>query len=97
MWQRVMRTLVVSGVTLFAGIACADSIYGTCIYRDGSKAGGAVTVSTSWNSKKAYPADGRYVLDFGGKVNHSVTVYVNGRTFGRVHVSGSTRVDLVVP
>jgi len=77
--------------------ANADSIYGKCVYKDGSKAGSAVRISTSWNSKTAYPVNGRYVLDFGRKMNRSITVYVNGNTFGRVYVSKQTRLDIVVP
>jgi hypothetical protein len=93
----VVRALVLFGVLFACAAARADSIFGSCVYKDGSKAGGEVSISTSWNSQKAYPANGRYVLDFGGKVDHDVTIYVNGTTFGRVHVHGTTRVDLVVP
>lgn len=75
----------------------ADSIYGKCVRKDGSKAGSTVIISTSWNNKKAYPANGRYVLDFGKKLNRSITVYVNGKTFGRVKVSGQTLLDITVP
>jgi len=85
-------------VVAFAATAAkADSIYGECVYKDGSKAGGEVGISTNWNSKKANPVNGRYVLDFGTKMNRSITVYVNGKTFGRVYVSKQTRLDIVVP
>jgi hypothetical protein len=97
MWKTVLSLLVVSVILLAASAARADSIYGSCVYKDGSKANGTVTVSTSWNSKKAYPANGRYYLDFGGTVNHNVTIYVNGTTFARIYVSGQTKVDIVVP
>jgi len=90
--------------TIFVVFAClvlttatlADTIYGKCCYKDGSKAGSEVKISTSWNSKKAYPSGGSYTLDFGGSVKKSITVYCNGKSVGRVYVSGSTRLDIVV-
>ena len=92
------------GRTILAVLAClvlttaafGDSIYGKCRYEDGSKAGSEVKISTSWNSKKAYPSGGSYTLDFGGSVKKSITVYCNGKSVGRVYVSGSTRLDIVV-
>ena len=75
--------------------ASADSIYGDCVYESGSKCGGSVYISTSWNSKRAYPSNGRYTLDFGKKLNTRITVYCNGSTVGTVHVSGATRLDVV--
>ena len=97
MWKTVVSLLVASVILLAANAGYADSIYGSCVYKDGSKANGTVTISTSWNGKKAFPANGRYYLDFGGNVDHSVTIYVNGKTFARVYVSDQTRVDIVVP
>lgn len=93
----LLAVVVGSFFFVLCSLANADSIYGTCVNKDGSKANGTVTISTSWNSKKAYPANGRYVLDFGKKLNRSITVYVNGKTFGRVYVSAQTRLDIVVP
>ena len=75
----------------------SDSIYGECTYKDGSKAGGEVGISTSWNSQKAYPSGGRYTLTFNGPVNKTITVYCNGSSVGTVKVSGSTRFDIRVP
>ncbi len=96
MTTRLVGIFCVLLVTLACTAAKADSIYGKCVYKDGSRAGGEVRISTSWNSKKAYPANGRYVLDFGRKMNRSITVYVNGKTFGRVYVSKQTHLDIVV-
>jgi len=95
-----MKILVVSALFCLvllggAGLAAADSIYGDCQWKDGSKCGGAVRISTSWNSKKAYPKNGRYTLQFDGKVRKTITVYCNGSTVGTVYVSGSTRLDIV--
>lgn len=96
MATRLVGIVCLLVVTLACTVVRADSIYGQCVYKDGSKAGGEVRISTSWNSKRAYPANGRYVLDFGRKMNRSITVYVNGKTFGRVYVSRQTRLDIVV-
>lgn len=97
MARQFVATVFLLAVLLPCTGTNADSIYGKCVYEDGSKAGSAVRISTSWNSKTAYPANGRYVLDFGRKMNCSITVYVNGKTFGRVYVSKQTRLDIVVP
>jgi len=80
-----------------ASYAQADSLYGKCVYKDGSKAGGEIGISTSWNGKKGYPRNGRYTLDFGKRVGATITVYVKGKSVGRVKVSGKTRFDIVVP
>lgn len=97
MWKPALPVVVAFIIAFAASTVRADSIYGTCVYKDGSKVNGTVTVSTSWNGKKAFPRNGRYYLDFGGTVNHNVTIYVNGTTFARVYVSRQTRVDIVVP
>jgi hypothetical protein len=73
----------------------ADSLYGSCARRDGSKCNGAERVSTSWNSVKAYPKAGRYTLQFSGKVGKRITVYCNGNSVGSAMVSGQTRLDIV--
>lgn len=94
------KTALTVGMLWFALAATsgrADTIYGECRHKDGSKAGGSTRISTSWNSKTTSPANGRYVLDFGGKVGKTITVYINGTTVGRVSVSGQTRLDLTVP
>ncbi len=97
MCLQLVRAVVFAAAVLACRIVQADSLYGKCVHSDGSKAGSEVSISTSWNGKKAYPVNGRYVLDFGGTVDHNVTVYVNGSTFGRIHVSGITHLDVVVP
>lgn len=96
--SRVLLTLGIILIALAAvPIVRADSIYGECRFKDGSKAGGSVGINTSWNSKRTSPAGGRYVLDFGQKLNTTITVYCNGKTVGRVYVSGQTRLDITVP
>lgn len=77
--------------------ALADTLYGTCVYKDGSKAGYEIGISTSWSGKKGIPDNGRYTLDFGGRVGKTITVYVKGKSVGRVYVSGNTSFDIVVP
>ncbi len=99
---RVVRSLLaLSVLAIVVGVCpapvCADTIYGTIEYKDGSKAGSEIGISTSWNSKKAYPANGRYTLDFGRKMNRRITVYVKGKAVGTVYVSRNTRFDIVVP
>jgi hypothetical protein len=97
MFRQCLSFLVIAAIVSWCCVAQADTLYGTCVYKDGSKAGSEIGISTSWNGKKAYPANGRYTLDFGGTVNHSITVYVKGKAVGRVYVSGNTRLDIVVP
>jgi hypothetical protein len=82
---------------MFVSGARADALFGKCTHKDGSKAGNSNTISTSWNSKKAYPKNGNYTLDFGGKVDKTITVYCNGTKVGTVYVSGSTRFNIIVP
>lgn len=84
-------------VFLFAANATfADSLHGSCKRKDGSKVDGTVTISTSWNNKKAYPKNGLYRLDFGGDVGKEITVYVNGDRYTVIKVKGDTRLDIVV-
>jgi len=95
----MLRTLILALVlgVIMTGSALADSIYGKCLHKDGSKAGKSNKISTSWNSKLAYPNNGEYKFDFGGKVGKTITVYCNGTKVGTVYVSGSTRYDITVP
>ena len=95
MWRQICCALVLIG-WLANSSACADTLYGTCKRKDGSKVDGTVKISTSWNGKKAYPKDGSYRLDFGGKVGKTITVYVNGSKYGTVEVKGNSELNIVV-
>ena len=79
---------VVFLVFALAAPATADSIWGSCVHKDGSKCGGSVKISTSWDSKNGYPSNGQYTLDFGGTVDKRITVYCNGSSVGTVYVKG---------
>ncbi len=70
------------------------NIYGSALGRDGSKIDGSGTVSTSWNSNKAYPKNGQYSLDLGSNPNQSITVYLDGMTQGTVFVNGSAQFNI---
>jgi hypothetical protein len=70
------------------------SIHGSAHRSDGSKIDGTATVSTSWNSNKAYPRAGHYRLNLGSNPHQTITVYVDGNTYTVVHVDGDTRVDI---
>jgi hypothetical protein len=82
-------------LAMSAAPALADTLYGRCRHKDGSKA--EATISTSWNGKKAYPKNGKYRLDFGKKVSAKVTVYVNGEEYTRLKVDGDTELNITVP
>lgn len=84
-------------IFLACGPLFADVLYGSCKYKDGSKADGTVTISTRWNSKKAFPKNGDYRLDFAGTVGKTITVYVNGTKYTTIEVKGETRLDITVP
>ena len=92
------------GVLIFAGAifgstsAMACGVAGSAVNSDGSKINGSGTISTSWNSKKAFPRRGSYQLDLGsGVCGSSITVYLNGNQGQRVRVpsSGYARVNFV--
>ena len=95
MWRKIWCVLALV-VWLAGSSAYADTLHGTCKRKDGSKVDGTVKISTSWNGKKAYPKDGSYRLDFGGKVGKTITVYVNGSKYGTVEVKGDTELNIVV-
>lgn len=71
------------------------SISGTAVNSDGSKIDGTGTVSTSWNSNKAYPRNGMFTLDLGSNPKKSITVYLDGREAASVYVDGHATVHLV--
>jgi hypothetical protein len=82
---------VMSAATTFA-----DTLSGTCKRADGSKVDGTATISTSWNSKKAFPQGGLYRLDFGGKVGKTITVYVDGQRYTVIKVDGDAILNIVI-
>ncbi len=85
-----VMTLLVIGA--FSSTAAADVLYGRCIGKGGNKCQTHNRISTSWNGRTARinPTRGTYRLDFGKRVNSSMTVYCNGRRVGRVFVKGNT-------
>ncbi len=95
-----MKKMLFAGVILAGGIcvsqAVACGIQGRAVNSDGSKIDGTATISTSWNSKKAYPKDGRYVLEMGNNVcGETITVYIDGNQGKKVKVKGMTTVNFV--
>jgi hypothetical protein len=94
------KLFVLALVTLFiaSGLAYASDacIYGTAKYRDGSKSDGEATISTSWNSKKAWAENGKYRLCLGSNPRKKITVYVNGSKYKELYVNGDTRLDIVI-
>jgi len=81
---------------LLAGQVFACGIEGTVVNSDGSKVDGTSTISTSWNSQKAYPRDGYYTLDLGSSVcGETITVYLDGNQGRTVTVKGWTTVNYV--
>ncbi len=77
----------------------ACGIEGKAVRTDGSKVDGTATVSTSWNSEKAFPRKGYYTLDLGSSAcGESVEVYVNGYSIGRHRIpsSGNATVNITL-
>ena len=95
------RTLLAATTVLLvlcaqAASAWACGIEGMVRWSDGSKSNKSTTVSTSWNSDKAYPSNGRYTLELGSSAcGQSMTVYLDGNQGRRVTLpsSGNARVD----
>lgn len=76
--------LSVASSFLFASHSFSCGIEGSALRTGGSKVNGTATVSTSWNSKKAFPRKGQYQLDLGSSVcGKKITVFVNGYDIGR--------------
>lgn len=95
-----MKKLITMAFGLVAfglgGSVLACGIQGSAVNSDGSKIDGTATVSTSWNSTKAYPRNGQYSLDLGSSAcGEKVTVYLNGNDGKRVTVNGWTTVNFV--
>ncbi len=77
-------TLVFLAAFALPSAAAACGIEGRATRTDGSKVEGTVTVSTSWNSSKAFPRGGSYSLDLGSSAcGQSFEVFVNGYSIGR--------------
>lgn len=93
-WYKPCALAMVLGISVFTSDVLADSLYGTCVRKDGSKVDGTVKISTDWNGEKAYPKKGEYRLDFGGKVGKKVIVYVDGAKYTTITVKGDTRLDI---
>lgn len=91
-----MVAFTISGM-LFAGTAQAGGacLYGSARWSSGSEIDGSTRVTTSWNSKKAYPRNGEYELCYDRNPDRRVTVYVQGRDVGDVYLDGNTRFDVV--
>lgn len=84
--------LTLFSTTLFASDAC---IYGTATWASGSKIDGSSRISTSWNSKEAYPKNGSYRLCLGSNPQSKITIYLNGSTYAKVYVDGDTKVNII--
>ena len=92
-----MKKIVI--FALFIGLTSLSNVYacgvqGTAVNSDGSKIDGSGTVSTSWNSEKAYPKNGTYSLDLGSSVcGEKITVYLDGNDGHEVRVDGFVTVN----
>lgn len=73
----------------------AACLYGSAQNADGSKIDGTARVTTSWNSKTAYPRKGSYELCLGSNPKQRITVYLDGSSYRRLYVDGDTRLDLI--
>jgi len=97
MTKKVLTTIAMIAAMGFSVQTWACGIEGMVTWSDGSKSDGTSKISTSWNSKKAYPKKGRYYLDLGSSAcGNKVTVYVNGNQGKRVTVTGSTVVNFTL-
>ena len=90
---RNVALIVVASILLpVQSYACG--IQGAAVNSDGSKIDGTGTISTSWNSKKAYPRNGEYRLDLGSSVcGEKVTVYLDGNQSQTIRVDGWVNVS----
>ena len=95
MIKRVCLAIILT--CLFVSAAFADSIYGTCKRKDGSKVNGTAKITTSWNKKYAVPKNGKYRLDFGGTVGKKITIYVDGNSYTTIFVKRNTELNIIVP
>ena len=96
MMKKMSRAAAIALGCLLSAQVLACGIKGTAVNADGSKINGTATVSTTWNSKVAFPRDGKYRLDLGLNVcGERITVFLDGREVGRFKVDGWTTVNLV--
>ncbi|MBI2805452.1 MAG: hypothetical protein HYX68_10790 [Planctomycetes bacterium] len=95
--NKSVSVLALLALFFVAGLAQADTLFGTVRFKDGSKDRGTTAITTSYNNRRgSLDANGNYTLDFGTKVNARVTVYVNGRRYTTIMVRGNTRLNIVV-
>lgn len=96
MMKKTMMAIGMLTAMGFSAQAFACGIQGSAVNSDGSKIDGTGTISTSWNSKKAYPRNGSYSLDLGSSVcGEKITVYLDGNQGKRITVNGWTTVNFV--
>lgn len=94
--KKVLLTSMVAASVFLGSQAFACGIQGKAVNSDGSKIDGTATISTSWNSKKAYPRNGKYELDLGSSVcGETITVYLDHNNGRKVIVKGWTTVNFV--
>jgi len=93
-WFTIALTILCLAATTTPAHAKNACIYGSAVNSDGSKIDGTATVSTSWNSKKAYPRNGKYRLCLGSVPNARITIYLNGQRYAEIYVDGDTRLDI---
>ena len=96
-WKFFLFVACTAGLSLMtqaahAGNAC---LYGSAEWASGSKIDGSTRISTSWNSKKAFPRNGEYELCLGSNPEAKITVYIQGNTYTKIYVDGNTRLDIV--
>ncbi|GMV42350.1 MAG: hypothetical protein AMXMBFR64_40660 [Myxococcales bacterium] len=96
--KRILTVLgaAVALAAMTHGAALACGIEGKVVWPDGSKSNKTTTVSTSWNSQRAYPSDGWYSMDLGSAAcGAKITVYLDGNQGREVRLpsSGNARVD----
>ena len=94
MLRNLLGAIIVA--LLSTGTSLADTLYGTCVRKDGSKVDGTAKITTSWNNKYAVPRHGKYRLDFGGAVGKKITVYVDGKRYRAILVKGNTKLNIVI-
>jgi len=91
---KALPTLLLCFSSISTSYACG--VQGTAVNSDGSKINGTATVSTSWNSEKAFPKNGSYSLDLGASAcGKRITVYLDGNNRKSIRVDGWTTVDFV--